>query len=443
MRTEEHRLYLLFGGVLAGLCVLGLALDGPGVALEQAARLQLRPARLVQDFVAVAGQGAALVNATVVAGMGLLFVRVLKIRLSGPTIAAVLTMLGFGLFGKTPLNALPVFIGVGISAAIAGKRYQEYILMALFGTATGPLVSALVAEVGLAPLPGLAVAVAAGTAVGMLLPPAAIAMLRLHQGFSLYNIGLTAGFLAVFAAAILVAAGGSLPAAVVWAETPSTAFLLIAPGLSLLLIVAGLASGPRNAVAGLVKINRLSGRLPSDFMTMTSVPAALVNAGLIGAFTWAYVLIVGGELNGPTLGGILTAVGFALFGKHLRNCWPVFAGVVAATLLFGKSPAAPGPLLAALFGLTLAPLAGEFGAPIGFVAGFLHLALVERTGAWHLGINLYNNGFAGGLTAALMVAVIEWYRSARSRGAGSRAGQRPADRGRPSGKVEKNTGGDE
>jgi hypothetical protein len=91
----------------------------------------------------------------------------------------------------------------------------------------------------------------------------------------------------------------------------------------------------------------------------------------------------------------------------------VLVGVVAATLLFGKPLAAPGPLLAALFGTTLAPLAGEFGPLAGIAAGFLHLALVERTGAWHLGLNLYNNGFAGGITATLLLAVIEWYRAAR------------------------------
>ena len=88
-------------------------------------------------------------------------------------------------------------------------------------------------------------------------------------------------------------------------------------------------------------------------------------------------------------------------------------GVVAACLIFGKELAAPGPLLAALFCLTLVPIAGEFGWKAGFIAGFLHLALVERTGAWHLGVNLYNNGFAGGLTATLMVAIIEWYRASR------------------------------
>jgi hypothetical protein len=50
--------------------------------------------------------------------------------------------------------------------------------------------------------------------------------------------------------------------------------------------------------------------------------------------------------------------------------------------------------------------------------------MVERTGAWHLGLNLYNNGFAGGITATLLLAVIEWYRAARgSRGQGSGRGR--------------------
>jgi hypothetical protein len=40
--------------------------------------------------------------------------------------------------------------------------------------------------------------------------------------------------------------------------------------------------------------------------------------------------------------------------------------------------------------------------------------MVERTAAWHGGMDLYNNGFAGGLTAAFFVAVIEWRRSNKS-----------------------------
>ncbi|MDA3957530.1 MAG: DUF1576 domain-containing protein [Oceanispirochaeta sp.] len=67
--------------------------------------------------------------------------------------------------------------------------------------------------------------------------------------------------------------------------------------------------------------------------------------------------------------------------------------------------------MALLFSTTLGPLAGQFGYFAGFLAGFIHFVLVSQTGSWQGGMNLYNNGFAGGLTAAALVAVIQWYRS--------------------------------
>ena len=352
-------------------------------------------------------------NASVLAACGLLLVRLQKVRLSGPTIAAILTIFGFGLFGKTPINAIPIVVGVAVAARIAEKPFREYILMALFGTTLGPLITALAFETGLPIAAALGLAAAGGIAAGILLPPVAIIMLRLHQGFSLYNIGLTGGFIGLFAASLLAASGAPINTSFVWNSDPSTGFAMFVPLVSLVLIIASLLNGPKTTFNDFIEITRLPGRLPSDFMSMVSVDGTLLNMGTIGLATWCYVLAVGGDFNGPVLGGIFTAIGFAAFGKHPRNSWPVVTGVVAACLVFGKELAAPGPLLAALFCLTLVPIAGEFGWKAGVIAGFLHLAMVERTGAWHLGINLYNNGFAGGLTATLMVAVIEWFRASR------------------------------
>ncbi|MFP4105186.1 MAG: DUF1576 domain-containing protein [Phycisphaerae bacterium] len=399
--------------LLAACLLLGVAVQGPEATFEGVVKIQHHPARLLNDFTLVGGEGAALVNAALVALLGLLLVFVNRVRLSGPTVSAVFTILGFGLFGKTLLNVLPIIIGVAIAARIARKSFKEYILMALFGTTLGPLITALAVETGLPLAAALATAVVGGLVAGIILPPVAIVMLRLHQGFSLYNIGLTGGFIGVFGASLLVASGRPPSPALAWNDAPSLALVLLIPAMCLVLLIAGLSSRPREALASFRKINTLSGRLPSDFMTMSSVEGSLVNMGVIGLLTWAYVMAVGGELNGPVLGGILTAIGFAAFGKHPRNGWPVAAGVVLACLLFDRDLAAPGPILAALFCLTLAPVAGEFGWKIGLLAGFLHFAMVERTGAWHLGVNLYNNGFAGGLTATLLVAVIEWYRASR------------------------------
>jgi hypothetical protein len=418
---EERLLYGLLLLVLAGCIATGFALQGFSATLRGLWELQLRPGRLLIDFTSAAGEGAALVNAALAAAIGLALVPLSRVRLSGPTVAGVLTILGFGLFGKTPMNILPIVFGVFLSARLARRRFNEYLLMAMFGTALGPLVTMLAVETIASPALGLLIGVAGGIAAGMLLPPLALVMLRLHQGFSLYNIGLTAGFLGLLVAAIVSGARGTLEMSELWNANPSPVLRLMIPVLCAMCIAWGTALAPRAAWKGQLKIMRLSGRLPTDFMSMVGVAAGLVNMGLLGMAAWLYVLLVRGPFNGPVLGAILTVMGFAAFGKHPRNTWPILGGVVGSTLLFGRDLAAPGPLLAALFGTTLAPIAGEFGPVAGLVAGFLHLAMVERTGAWHLGMNLYNNGFAGGLTATYLVAVIEWYRSSR----GGRRGAPP------------------
>ena len=62
--------------------------------------------------------------------------------------------------------------------------------------------------------------------------------------------------------------------------------------------------------------------------------------------------------------------------------------------------------LALLFGTTLAPISGYFGWPFGIVAGFLHSSVVLHAGTPVEGINLYNNGFSGGLLAIVLYPII-------------------------------------
>lgn len=410
--SKERILYFYVTVFLSITLAGGFLLDGTE-AMRGFLTLQLRPARLLSDFFAVVGIGAALVNAALVGSLGLILVAITQVRLSGPTIAAVFTMVGFGLFGKTPFNIVPIIAGVAIAARIAGKTFSAYILIALFGTALGPIVSTMAAEL----LPGvmaIPAGILGGLVAGLLLPSTAIAMLRLHQGFSLYNIGLTSGFLGVFVAATMRAFAGPLPAAPSqWALEVPTVIVWAIPVLALSLVVLAFTLSRDTAILEFRRIQKLPGRLPSDFMDMVGPAGAILNMGLMAILAWAFVRVVGAPLNGPVLGGILTVVGFSSFGNHPRNSWSVAAGVLLAAFVFGVSPAAPGPILAILFVTTLAPLAGEFGWMIGLVAGFIHLTLVLQTGSWHAGLSLYNNGFAGGLTATLIVAVIEWCRSNR------------------------------
>ncbi len=415
MLELEKPVYRFVIAVLAIFLLLGMIADGPVPALTGLVDLQRIPTRLISDFTVIAGTGATLLNAAIVGAGALIITWLCRIRLSGPTLATIFTMMGFSLFGTTPLNAAPILAGVWIASRIARTPFSHYILIAFFGSAIGPVTNFLAYETGLHGVPAMIAGAGAGVAAGIVLPAIAMSMLRLHEGFSLYNLGLASGFIGLFLSSILAAAGHDVSLAFIWNEVHTPLLSLLVPGISVLAIAWGFAMERKNALTGFLRIMKLSGRLPSDFMDMVSPGAGLVNMGAMGLLASAYVSLVSGDFNGPVIGGLLTIFGFGSFGKHPRNCWPVLAGVVGATLIFNKPIDAPGPLLAALFGTTLAPLAGEFGPFAGILGGFIHLALVERSAAWHGGLNLYNNGFSGGLVAILFVAVLEWYRSNKSK----------------------------
>jgi hypothetical protein len=391
--------------------LFGILADGPTSALEGFLRLQSSPTRLLSDFTALQGTGAALFNAATLGILGWLFVKLNGIKLSGPTIAAIFTMIGFALFGKTLLNCIPIMAGVSLSALIVKKKPREYLLIGMFGTALGPLVSFVAFEMGLAPALALPVSLAVGLAVGILLPPLAIAMLHLHQGYNLYNVGLTAGFIGLFAASLPNAGGKSIDFLSSWGMAADPWLFLLIPFLSLMAFGMSFICCGRKSWKEFLSILKLPGRLPSDFCELSGPGGALLNVGVLGLAYSSYVAIVGAPFNGPVIGALMTLMGFGFFGKHPKNVIPVFLGLLTAALIFGKALDESWVILAFIFGTALAPIAGEFGPAIGILAGFLHLVLVERSGTWHGGMNLYNNGFAGGLTATLIVSVIEWYKT--------------------------------
>jgi hypothetical protein len=410
----ESTIYRLLLGCVFLLIAAAVLVEGPVLPVKNFLALQLHASRLINDFTEVAGSGGALLNAAVMGLLALALIRYSETTMSGPTLAAVFTIMGFSLFGKTPLNTAPIVLGVFLASRVARRLFGNYILMALFGTALGPLVSFLITEAGFHGLPAILAGVVAGCAAGFILPGLSMAMLRMHEGFNLYNVGLSCGFLGLFAASLLAAANRDIGIRILWNSNPGLELVLLVPVFSLLFIIVGILLDGRQTFSNLKLILSSTGRLPTDFMSGMGPGAALLNAGLLGLAGVLYLLLIGADINGPVIGGLLTVMGFATFGKHPRNCWPVALGVILATLVFGKSLTAPGPVLAMLFSTTLAPLAGEFGPFIGMAAGFTHLVVVERSANWHGGLDLYNNGFAGGFTATLYVAVIQWVKSSRA-----------------------------
>jgi hypothetical protein len=123
LNKSDSDLYLLVTGIILGIILVGFLVQGAISTFEGLLSLQTRPARLISDFTALEGAVAALVNSGLVAAVGLVLVKVNRVLLSGPTVAAVFTMMGFALFGKTVLNILPIITGVYVASKGARKTF--------------------------------------------------------------------------------------------------------------------------------------------------------------------------------------------------------------------------------------------------------------------------------------------------------------------------------
>jgi hypothetical protein len=99
-------------------------------------------------------------------------------------------------------------------------------------------------------------------------------------------------------------------------------------------------------------------------------------------------------------------MGFSAYGKHARNIAPIMIGVYIGNLINSVPMDNASMQIAGLFGTTLAPIAGIFGWPFGILAGILHSCVVLYSGAAIGGVNLYNNGFSGGLIALVLYPVL-------------------------------------
>lgn len=397
-------LFILCLGLL--LTLLAFAFNTPGEILAGSIVILTSPANLLTDYFQLANIGATLANAGLMTLLSLFIVRLGKASITGPVIAAICTVTGFSFFGKNLYNSLPIMLGVFCYSKAMRQPFGNFLSPCLFGTALSPLVSEFSFNIGLPLFPSLMLGIASGLAVGFVLPPLSAHFLRFHQGFSLYNTGFTAGIIGMVFMAVLRGFGVEINTVSILSKGHNLAFSMFLYGLSVLLLLFGFKIN-RWKITGFGRLLAKPGILPSDFMKDSGTGLTLINMALLGFIATTYVLILGGELNGPVIGGIFTVVGFGAYGKHIRNVIPVLAGVFLVNLFNIHDAASSFSLMAALFGTTLAPVAGRYGALAGIFAGILHMSLVTNIGFLHAGMNLYNNGFSGGFIAAVLCPIFD------------------------------------
>lgn len=186
-REGHVLLCILVAVILGGLLIAGVCL---GCRSWRAYRPILRHSgRAVADFILMDELGSCLVNMALVGAVGfgyLLLLMPLGVRLNGPLVCCILSMVGFGAFGKHPKNIVPV---------MAGAVLAKFLLVEVPIVAPGVLLACLLCT-GLAPIAGQ-FGWYWGVAAGFLHMTIVQNTALLHGGMNLYNNGFAAGLVCV------------------------------------------------------------------------------------------------------------------------------------------------------------------------------------------------------------------------------------------------------
>ena len=393
---------LLPGGALFGalLVLFGLCQDTPAGILRGMGVILTTEDVLITDYIAIAGMGAAFVNAGLVTLISVLLIKLVKDPVNGATLVTLGLMAGFSLFGKNILNIWPIMAGTGLYALLKGETFAHHVNLALRATALSPVVSFMAVRFS----PWLGVGM--GLVIGFVMPPVAEHAHRVQNGMNLYSLGFSCGLVAMMLVPAFKAFGLEPQSAHHWSTGNNRKLGLALAVLCLGFIGLGLIREPGRALKKYWALLRTSGRAPSDYIRTFTPGPVLVNMGVDGLIATGYIVFTGGDLNGATIGAIFTIIGFSGYGKHAFNILPVMGGVLLGSLANHVDPNSSSLQLAGLFGTTLAPFAGVFGWPFGVLAGLLHSSVVLQAGLPLEGMNLYNNGFSGGLVAIVLYPIL-------------------------------------
>ena len=394
-------LYLFF-------IIFAFFLDSPSEIFHGLKSIILSSDILITDYMEVGGIGAALVNAALTSLLSLLVLITIGIKPNGSTIMSLWLMTGFSFLGKNIFNIWTIILGVYLFSIYQKEPFLNYILVALLGTSLSPVVSQISFGINQYNFISIILGILLGVTVGFILPPIASHSIKAHNGYNLYNIGFASGLIATLLMSILRGFGINLDSRLIWHSGSNKVLSILLIICCVYLIIIGVIYG-KNKKSNLTTINKQTGRLISDFYILFG-ETTYINMGILGILATCFVIIIGGDLNGATICGIFTIIGFGCFGKNIKNTIPIVIGATLAAIFNINEITSPALLLSILFSTTLAPICGKFGWKYGILAGIIHVNIVTNIGYLHGGLNLYNNGLAGGFVAMILIPLITTFK---------------------------------
>lgn len=366
--------------------------------------------RLFTDYFELVGAGAAYLNSGLVTLALAILIKIVKPNLNGMALAAQYMVAGFAFMGIDVINIWPIYIGAFLYSKFRKEEFKNYIYMAMLLADLGPFVSNVFYIEGASLFITIPSGILVGLVIGFTVVPLAQFTNVANKGYNLYNIGFASGLLAIVVASLFKLFGLNLDKQTIIYEGSNIEQLIILSVISVVFLVAGLLID-KKSFKDFKLIIKDSGRAPSDFVIKYGVGPTLFNVGLVGILTTVFLLITGSKLTGGLLyAGYLSVLGFAAFGKQFRSVGYIYLGSIVCSLL-GLFEISTGTVaMCILLGTAVAPIGGQYGMIAGMISILIHLTIVTNLGQLHGNSVLYNNGFAAGFVAFILVPIIEGIR---------------------------------
>lgn len=411
-------------------------------------RLLTSPSKLVTDYFALGGLGSTLFNAAVCGLCTNLIVYLSRAKADATILAGYMLVVAHCFYGLNFLNMWPPFIGILFFCVVTKRKIGENIHVAFFSTALAPFVSELCFRYTVENFDlynvsvnwvGVGLSLVCGLAIGFVVPALLPGTAAMHHGYSLYKAGLAIGILGIFLNAFMYnTLGVESPADMV---IVNDSYYALSYGYRGFMNVFFIILFSSTLIVGFFfnkKSFRYYGELlkftghGTDFTDKFGMPVCMINIAIYGLAILAYLNLVfvipaifpslpsGVGFTGATAGIIFAAITFAADGQHIKNVFPIVVGYVALFILvvlicLAAQFDVPWTLSTQsyinglAFATGLCPIAGKYGFRYGVLAGFMSAIICAISAEMHGGFVLYNGGFNAGLTALIIIPILDFY----------------------------------
>lgn len=412
--ASTRKLTYMMLGYSAALLLTALFLGNYGQTLSGLLKLMTSPTQLTIDYFKLGTPGAAFLNAGLVGLSCVLVLWLSGFELNGGSLMAYFVTIGFSFFGINIMNIWPCIFGTWLFTRIAKVPFASQVNVAIFSTSLSPFVSEAICRYPVFDaLPGalllrILLGILLGTLCGFLMAILCQHSPNLHKGYTLYNAAAVAGYVGILLCSIMFrATGNELPDNTDIGQSYVLLVNLFAVITSLLALICGFLMNGRS-FRGLGTLLKSTG-YQCDFTQNDGAGRTLMNIGLFGLFVTGYYNLTGAPMTGPTMGSIICLLAITPCGAHIFNMLPIMLGYALASTFCTFELNTQAIIIGLCFAGALSPISGCFGSISGILAGLIHACMVTSVLTFHGGFCLYNGGFTAGITAILLVPVLEYF----------------------------------